>query len=386
MDSLHNQQLRNTPSLDNNSSSFFNYTNVSPEVKSVGNQSDTARMSELETEPSHDKDDPYIFAGRCFIAVSVISALIILAFEIYIYAVINIHKKKLPSTARYTELSIYLALFIFASIFQIVLSYIGIRSKNLLLLMMLCVFYCCMVVYTGIQYDELTDFVDLALHGAWKRATRAINIAAIAVISITFVVQSFMIGAVLRKHVQWIGYKKVGADPKLRQIYLVYQVHRALLMLDFFFFLGFTVQFIVIMVRDKSSVEFILTVIVLPITILLLVWCDFSVTREIFWATAAAMVIMCCGCAYVLFKMIRLYTKYTSAYEYGVKPGAYFPGRKSLVTFGVITLVLLLTTIALELYLMANFRRGLKNILGDSYLRVPWHRPEARDEESLEID
>lgn len=381
-----------TPSLsetrqDDASSNFFQYANNSPERNKEYDLQDTTESYIAESETSQS---PYIRGARVFMAISIVSALLLLAFEIYIYAVINLHKDKLGSNPRYTELSTFLALFIFASVFQMLLSYIGLRSKNLLLLTMLCVFYCCMLVYTGIQYQEISRFVNEVLHGAWKRATKGVNITAIAVIGITLVVQTYMIFGLLRKHVQWIRYKKIGANLKTRQLYLVYQIHRSLLMLDFFFFLGFTVQFIVIMVQDKSSVEFILTVIVLPITILLLIFCDFAITRELAWAAVVAIVILACGCAYVLFKTIRLYTKYTSAYHLGFKPGSYFPGRKSLVTFGVLTLVLLFATMTLELYLICNFHSGLKNVLIDSYLRIPWGKSTARDdesrEESLEID
>lgn len=370
---------------DDASSNFFQYANISPERNKEYELQDTTESYIAESETTQN---PYIRGAGIFMAISIVSALVLLAFEIYIYAVINRHKEKLGSNARYTELSIYLALFIFASVFQILLSYIGVRSKNLLLLTMLCVFYCGMLIYTGIQYQEISEFVNVVLHGAWKRATKGVNITAIAVIGITLVAQTYMIFGVLRKHVQWIRYKKIGADPKIRQLYLVYQIHRSLLMLNFFFFLGFTVQFIVIMVRDKSSVEFILTVIVLPITILLLIFCDFAITRELVWAALVAIVILACGCAYVLFKTIRLFTKYTSAYHFGFKPGSYFPGRKSLVTFGVLTLVLLFATIGLELYLICNFHSGLKDILGDSYLKVSWGKStrDVESEESLEID
>lgn len=385
MQDIHHMDTENSlpESNDQASSNFFRYVNVPPSrTKESGQDESESYYSDSEDDPN----SPYIRGARIFMAISVISAILLLVFEVYIFAVINVHKKKLNSDARYTELSIYLALFIFACIFQVVLSFIGLKSKNLILLTMLCAFYVCMLIYTGIQYDEISRYVRVVLTGAWRGATTGVNIAAIAVIGVTMVLQILLIYCVLRKHVRWINYKKIGADPKIKQLFTVYQIHRSLLILDFFFFLGFTVQFIVIMVENKSSVEFILTIIVLPVTIILLIWCDFAVTKELIWATVTAIVILSCGCAYVLFKIIRLFTKYTSAYHYGIHPGSYFPGRKSLVTFGVLTLILLASTIALELFLIVNYNRNLKDTLEDSYLNVPWKRTDVVKRESFEID
>ena len=112
------------------------------------------------------------------------------------------------------------------------------------------------------------------------------------------------------------------------------------------------------MVKDRKSVEFILTVIVIPLTIILLFISDISATREFIYGSIFAIVLFLCGIAYVLFKIIRLYTKYTSAYDLAIRPGEYFMGRKSLLTFGIITLVLLVATIVLEVVSICNYGKG----------------------------
>lgn len=337
---------------------------------------DTLDLHEGTSEDGMVREDErkYKHNSRVFLVISVISAALILALEAYMFAVINVHKKRIELLARYSEMSIYLALFIFSGVYQVILTIIGLRTKNMLLLAMLCLFYVAMLIYTGIQYEEVGDLFSKDFNHKWATATKATNIATIAVLALTFVLQAGLLVFVLRDNVKWFRFKKIGADVRIRRMYTLFQIHRALLIFDFYFFLGFLVQFIVIMVNNKLSTEFILTVIVLPLTLVVLFLSDLATTREIYVLTVATLLAFACGCAYVMFKMIRLYTKYTSAYDIGIHPGAYFPGRKSLVTFGVITLVFLLATIVFEVVVMINYRKGLYPFVSTYYKWLPRRR------------
>lgn len=228
-----------------------------------------------------------------------------------------------------------------------------------------------MLIYTGLQYQEVSTYISIYLAGEWKTVTNATNIATIAVLAVTLVLQVYLIFMVLRKDVSWFQYKKIGGDTKIRRMYTFFQIHRSLLIFDFFFFIGFTVQFLVIMVDNRTSLEFILTIVVLPLTIILLFLSDIATTRELLWLSCVTITTFLGGCAYVIFKMVRLYTKYTSAFDLSLTPGSYFPGRKSLITFGVITLILLFTTILVECQLVYNYRKGLLPIVSQSWKWLP---------------
>ena len=77
------------------------------------------------------------------------------------------------------------------------------------------------------------------------------------------------------------------------------------------------------MVKDRKSVEFILTVIVIPLTIILLFISDISATREFIYGSIFAIVYFLCGIV-CPFQNNKMYTKYTSAYDLAIRPGEYF--------------------------------------------------------------
>lgn len=352
---VNNQRNSQISSLDDYP---INIEGEYPEEQKASDQ-DSINTGASTQKGKSQKDSQYRAALVAFLLVSLVSAVLIMALEAFMFGALTIHRNKFTSQLRYFEMSIFLSLFIFAAVYQCVITVIGLITKNMLLLAMLCLFYMCMLVYTGVQYQEITRRVNLVGDRRWDQAVFATNVTTIVVISATLISQVLLIYFVLWRGVQWFRFKKIGASFEIKRLYSYFQIHRSLLLFDFFFFLGFTIQFIVIMIANKSSVEFILTCVMLPLTIVVLVASDFAATREWLWLTICTTFCFLAGAAYVLFKIIRLYTKYSSAYNIAVTPGAYFPGRSSLVSFGVITLMFLLATLVMEGMMIYNYNKGL---------------------------
>lgn len=356
---INNSPMHRSPSESSSVDQIpVNGTDFGPDFKQAQSSYDETDSSSAIYKKTL-KDAKYRTALLSFLVVSIASALLVIGLEGFMFGALTVHRRRFSSQQRYFEISIFLALFIFAAIYQCIITVVGLVTKNMLLLSMLCIFYICMLIYTGIQYQEISRRVNLVGDPGWDNAIFATNVATIIVLAVTLLCQVLLIYFVLWRGVQWFRFKKIGASFEIKRLYSYFQVHRSLLLFDLFFFLGFTVQFIVIMISNRTSIEFILTCVMLPLTVLVLIASDFAASREWYWLTILTILCFLGGVSYVLFKIIRLYTKYTSAYNIAVTPGAYFPGRSSLVSFGVITLAFLCCTIAMEVVMICNYNKGL---------------------------
>ncbi len=159
----------------------------------------------------------------------------------------------------------------------------------------------------------------------------------------------------------------------------------ALLKFDFFFFLGFTVQFVVIVY--KTNLEFALTIAAIPVTIVILFAAAWFTRQE--WLAGEIAVIVSLyiiatlrflkltqtqvlyfgGLAYFIFKMFRMYS---NSHGY-----LYIAARKELTTFAVLTIILLLMTIVNACLCANNFNKGLKPY-------VTKRRPVSPDAEKID--
>lgn len=149
----------------------------------------------------------------------------------------------------------------------------------------------------------------------------------------------------------WTIYKHISADLRMKKRYLTYQIYIALLKFDFFFILGFLIQFVII-VQGRDDVERWVTAAAIPVSILVVLAAFFFTRRESMVGTLAVMVFYFGGLAYFCFKLVRMYQN--------GKKDPYLPARKELTTFAVLTIGLLISTIIVACMCIANYGKGLK--------------------------
>lgn len=129
------------------------------------------------------------------------------------------------------------------------------------------------------------------------------------------------------------------------------KIYIALLKFDFFFFLGFTVQFLVV-VDDIDKWELGITIAAIPFTIAVLFAAAFFTRRENITGMVFTIIAYFCGLTWFIFKLFRMYqTGYEDAYK---------PVRKNLTSFAAIAIILIVLTIANAIVCASNFKKGLK--------------------------
>lgn len=105
-------------------------------------------------------------------------------------------------------------------------------------------------------------------------------------------------------------------------------------------------------VSELTSTETALTIAAIPVTILILTMAGFWTRRENKVGMLLTIFLYFCGLAYFIFKLARMY-----------QPGhmeKYLPARKSLTSFAVLTIILIILTIMNASICTANFGMGLK--------------------------
>jgi NADH:ubiquinone oxidoreductase subunit 6 (subunit J) len=120
-------------------------------------------------------------------------------------------------------------------------------------------------------------------------------------------------------------------------------------------------------VSNKTDIEFVLTIVAIPLTIAILLLAAFFTRRENKPGMIFIIVLYLGALTYFIFKLVRIYQPGYSQFYEAVK--------KSLTAFTVVTILLIILTIANAILCMNNFGAGLKNHL-TSALRRDEEKPD----------
>lgn len=299
-----------------------------------------------------------------FMAISGLQAILCICFEAYVFAKFQSNlgdtKNKPEVQSQAQTIPTFLTLFIFGFLYTLVVVWDALRQKNTIQVIGVCFSNLALMVYTTIQIDQIQEAIgvlkkfnaletNITAMELWDDI-RPFLIAIPCIIALATVGMGFISWKIYQEYA-WDILKNIGADYRMKKRFLHYQIYIALLKFDFFFFLGFIIQFVVV-VAQKSDPEFALTIVTIPITILILLGAAFFTRRENKIGMSFVIVLYLGGLSYFIFKLVRIYQPgYKASYE---------AVRKSLTAFAVITILLIILTITNAIICMRNFGLGLK--------------------------
>jgi hypothetical protein len=304
---------------------------------------------------------------RWFFVAIILQAIICMVFEAYTFALFQDGLRD-TSTEEFDNDTVqsqlktiptFLGLFILGFIYEVILVWDALIAKNTIQIIGVCIANLALLVYGALQIDQIHEAIDILqeknafrVFDVWIN-TRAELIAIPVIIGVITLVLGFMAWK-LYQEFAWDILKQIGADYRMKKRFLHYQIYIALLKFDFFFFVGFTIQFLVV-VGGRSKIEFGLTAAAIPITIAILLCAAWSTRRE--WKAGMWIVgvLYLGGLTYFIYKLARIYDP--------SQQKAYMPVRKSLTAFAVLTIILIILTIINALVCLFNFDHGLKQHL-----------------------
>jgi len=290
---------------------------------------------------------------QIFMLTILIQAIVVLGMVGYTYN--KVDENANLNQAALKTIPCYLALFALAEIFELVMGWDALRQRNTIQLAAILIFHLAMVALSSLQAWETdeslrksnavcdNDCVDL-----WHSVKPYLIVAPCAIFA-SWVILLFTVRA-LYFEFGWAIFRIVGANPAMKVMYRYYEVMVCLLKFDFFFFVGVTMQMLIV-VLQKDSAEFGVTIAAIPVVLILLVFCVIALKREIKWLMTISLILMLAAESYFVFKLVRMYSDETR--------DMYESTRTTLTFSTVIAFVILFASFAIGLRCFADFDKGL---------------------------
>ncbi|VDB82969.1 unnamed protein product [Peniophora sp. CBMAI 1063] len=283
---------------------------------------------------------------QAFILTIVIQAIIVLVLISVTFRLVGENVDLTDN--RYKTLPCYLALFIYAELFELFMAFDALRLRSVIQLFGLAIFHLGMIVFAAIEVHELK--AALVKNPGLYSTVKPLVITAPCVIAASLISLGWWVYK-LYWEFGWAVFRVVGANPYMKTMYRFYQILLCLLKFDFFAFTSVTMMLLII-VLNTDSAEFGLTIAAIPVVIVLLVLCAIAVQREIRWIMVVSLILMLAAETYFVFKLVRYYSPSTS--------GQYLSTRATITTFTIIAFLLLLVSFGIGLRCLADFDKGLK--------------------------
>lgn len=300
---------------------------------------------------------PASWACRLFLLITLAEAAINISIESVLFSRFQEHTKAHATDldgAKSRALPVFVIVFSIAHCYQMFLAIDSVVNRNTILVIGLIIFNACFLIYSIIQISEIRSVLgDGVAEGTSQTIPVQVLTGAIPIVISVAEIAFVVLGWHMWKEFGWQIYHKIGADRRLKRCYLHYQVYVALLKFDFFIFIAFCIQ-LVLVVKQIGDAERYITIISAPFSLMILVFAWYSVRKELRWGMVLFMIGLAGALVYFIYKLFRIWQQQDTLYR---------EVHKSLTTFSVLAILLLIITAAMTIQCTVNFGRGLKSAM-----------------------
>ncbi|KAJ6574894.1 hypothetical protein B0H19DRAFT_618043 [Mycena capillaripes] len=290
---------------------------------------------------------PESMACRLYVLTVLIETTIDLVIEGELLIQINKNAETSGNEAAH-EMPVYLSIFALAHVFQFVMAVDAVYARNTLQFIFLGIFNLLFLVYGVVQIYEIRE-----LDTSSSTTSIPISVLTTIIPIVIGTAQAAYMALAYKIYLEfgWKVYKFLGADRRTRSLYAKYQIYECLVKFDVFFWVGFSVQFIWLVLVDRGW-EFYVTCAALPLSLVLLVEGHLAARHENKWM----MYTFISGCGGAMLYFLYKVLKFRDTADY-------LHVWKTLTVFSVIAILLLTATIVFSIMVLRNFGRGLKDAL-----------------------
>jgi len=316
-----------------------------------------SKEKQQDTRGFWEKVLPESMACRLYVLTVIIETFIDIAIEADL--LISVQQIDDDGDLGSRRLPVYLSIFAFAHLFQLVMAVDAVQARNTLQFFFLTVFNALFLVYAVVQIFEIRQSLPQGTTGAISNIPVKDLTAIIPIVISVAEVAYIALGWKIWREFGWKIYKRLGADRQVKRMYAYYQIFVCLIKFDVFFFIGFSVQ-LIWLVLNRSNWEWYVTCAALPFSFLLLVDGLLAAKHENKYMMATFML----GCVGAMVYFVYKLRKIVATRESII--GVF----KTLCVFAAIAIILLLVTFAFAIIVMRNFGGGLKYHMSKKHSRT----------------